>query len=977
MGYRRALLVRWSRRDRLAVLVVALTVAFLTGTALVVLAVGTSTAGIAADLDGVGTATHYDSVAVAQTAAGPGDVVLPLAEVTVDGARTTVVGVPEGASLPAEADVSLRAGEGTTLATLSEPASHRLVGASRAVPVSVSPRVARSSPFPADWYVSDVTTAERLGPTGALVVGPAATVPEAGVPLRGVLAFFLAGTAEALAALTVAAFVGGTLVAVTTYSVTRMTVRDRLDAIRVLRSTGATPGTIRRLFAARAGLQLGIAVALGYALGTILTTVAVTVAVAVGLPTSLSIRVTGRALRVLLPVYGGVLVVGVGAALLAVHPAVTRAPARLGETPNRGGGWLPAPLRPSLLDTRALVPTAATLTALVTFLLVVASLGSVAAPLAASEGAVVTEPGSTHPVASRVPAEYAEVFRERGIAASPEILLFSVRDGQPFPARGANYTAFASVTDARLVRGERPTSRHDAVIGEDLAETLGVAPGDTLLLGGSVRPAVTRVAVVGVFDAPGSHDDQLVVPLATARDLHSMGPEQVQFIRAERLPEVRGQEGSGVGVVEVQPPAVVAAGRPAEVRVTLRNDGLSRETFETTASLGEDTAPIRVTLGPAQQQTVTVSLQADEPGEARLAVANTSKPIRVRPADAILLESVTAEAPPGSEPLVRVRGVDGAPVSGAVVQVGNRTMRTDADGTVRVPLIEPGPTTVTATRANRSANATIQVREGAPRALTTDLAVRPSQPSVVTRPEATITVQNPWNRTLNRTLTTSGPGTSETRTVSLAAGARTPYAVPFSRQSPGTYEVTVAAGGRTLAETTYRVRGDDRIAAALATSGRSGSTGVGEAAAVAFGNLELALGALVVLGLLMAVGGTGATFAQAVHARRQTVGISRATGATPRQIALEVLGDAIRLGVVASALALVLGTLALVAFGELGLLTVYGVRVSTTPDPLVLVGVAVGAVTVTLVGAGVAVAGLLAASPASLLSGVSGGVPDE
>lgn len=62
MGYRRALVLRWSRRDRLAALVVALSVAFLVGTTLVVLAAGTQTAGMAAEFGSTGHVTHYDSL---------------------------------------------------------------------------------------------------------------------------------------------------------------------------------------------------------------------------------------------------------------------------------------------------------------------------------------------------------------------------------------------------------------------------------------------------------------------------------------------------------------------------------------------------------------------------------------------------------------------------------------------------------------------------------------------------------------------------------------------------------------------------------------------------------------------------------------------------------------------------------------------------------------------------------------------------
>ena len=79
MSYRRALLFRWSREDRLAVAVVAVTVAFLVGTTLFVFAASTQTATLAADFESTGSATYYESTAEAEAAAPPDAVVLPVA----------------------------------------------------------------------------------------------------------------------------------------------------------------------------------------------------------------------------------------------------------------------------------------------------------------------------------------------------------------------------------------------------------------------------------------------------------------------------------------------------------------------------------------------------------------------------------------------------------------------------------------------------------------------------------------------------------------------------------------------------------------------------------------------------------------------------------------------------------------------------------------------------------------------------------
>lgn len=61
MGYQQALLRRWSRRDRLAVLVIAVTVAFPTGATVLLFAVGAQTASVAAKFD---TPSPYQADAV-------------------------------------------------------------------------------------------------------------------------------------------------------------------------------------------------------------------------------------------------------------------------------------------------------------------------------------------------------------------------------------------------------------------------------------------------------------------------------------------------------------------------------------------------------------------------------------------------------------------------------------------------------------------------------------------------------------------------------------------------------------------------------------------------------------------------------------------------------------------------------------------------------------------------------------------------
>jgi hypothetical protein len=260
--------------------------------------------------------------------------------------------------------------------------------------------------------VTDPDTVESVGATSAFVVRQAGTTR--GVPLLGALAFFVRGTGQALRALAAVAGGAALLVGVTVFSVSRMSVRDRLPTIRIVRATGAAPGTVLGVFTLRAALLTGVGVALGYAVGVVVASGAVTAAVAVGLPTTLSVRVSGRAVDVLVPLYWALLAVGVLAGAAAVRPAVRSPPGRLTDDVSPASGaderstvgsrlaarlpWSPAALSlpsatpaPSLLRWRAFVPTAATLTAFVLFAVLVSSMAGTVAPLASAEGATITE----------------------------------------------------------------------------------------------------------------------------------------------------------------------------------------------------------------------------------------------------------------------------------------------------------------------------------------------------------------------------------------------------------------------------------------------------------------------------------------------------------------------------------------------------------------------------------------------------------
>lgn len=986
MSYRRALIGRWSRRERLAVAVLAMAVAFLVGTTILLVAASTGTTAIASEFTPAGSATFHDSPEAARRTAPSDAVVLPMARIrTADGQEAWVIARPSTNTTAARL---VGTGEGTTLGTLDGPAERTLIGADTRQTLTVTPRGNRGG-FPPWWYVADRETVRQLGPTGALVVSPGAgtdaTGPEEGVPLQGALAFFLLGSQEAVTLLGVVATGAGLLVAVVVWSIIRMTVRDRMLTVRVARATGATPGAILATFTARATLVTGAGLAAGYCLGVIAVNVAVNIAIFLGVPVALPLTVTNRTVRLLVPLLGGLGLTGVVGGAIAAWPVVRRQPRALavGVSGNprhhsgRQGGLNWEILRPKILDKRALVPTAATLTAFVTVIVIIAAMTGVLAPLSADTGGTITEPGATHPVSSTVPETYVADLRKEGISASGEILAFTVVDGQPFLVRGAEYPAFATVTDAQLVAGRAPERPDEAVIGQDLARTLGVGVGETLTLGGSTQPAVTRVEVVGIFAASGPYEGELVVPLPTARVLSGEPPGTVQFVRATRLPETE----EGVEVVRLDVPGGVAANDTVAVRVTVQNTAVEPRARNVTVTLRDQTETRRVRLGPGERSAVTITLPTGAPGTAEVRVGALSERVRIGDRPGIVIE-IPSPVPPNSSPLVRVVTRDGQPVENASVIVGNQTTRTDAEGRTRIDLDREDDVTVVAKAGGRTTDRMVQVTPEATRQLQVSLTVRPLRPDLRTRPQIAVRLWNPWNRTLGQRILMTAPGPGLTgngtvidRDLTLERGTSRTITARLPRRPPGVYEITARVNGEVSVRTEYRVLGDQRIAAAVASSRGAGSTGLSQAIETVVGNLRVVLAVLLGLAGLMTVGGTTAAFAQAVHARRHTVGIHRATGAEPRHVLGSVLLDALRIGAAAVGIAVLLATVAVGVLNQTGVLSVFGIRLVPEITPVLVVTVLIGPIVVTLLGAGLATLGLLATQPYSLLSTSRGNLP--
>lgn len=979
MSYRRALLAGWSGRDRLAVLVIAVCAAFLVGSIVVLLAIsgqttamaqehGTETAVQLTDAPPTG-AAGSDPAAGASTANANGTTV-PLATVTVDGSTRTLVGIPSGGTLGVEPP------DGVTGRLTGDRAT--IVGADANRSLAVETQAA-DGPFPDSWLVTNATIAGDLGADRGLVIEATdSPAPDDGAPVNGALGFFLVGTRQLLALLGVVCIGVAVLVGVVVFSVTRMTVRDRRSTIEVLRATGASRRRIGLLVAGRAALLTVAGVTLGYAIGMIVPNAAATMAVTLGLPVGLPLSVDARTAGLVGIVLLAIVAVGAIAGGLAARSAVRGAPLdAAGNSTAAANDW---PGGPSLLSGGAVIPTTATLTVFVAFALVVVALagvvGGIGAAGAQSSGAIV-EPDAVHPVDSQVPATYADQLEASGATASPEILLFLVHDGQAVPARGVDFESYRSVTDAAVVAGRSPNATDEAVIGTDLADTIGVDPGDELALGGSTTDAVGTVEVVGTYEADGVADDHLLVSLPLARHLADVPPGQANLVRYDRAPA--GIANDSVVAVGLSAPQQAALGETVPVELRVRNVGSTASSRTITARFGDDTRRTSITLDAGEQQTVEFSFRAGDAGTRTVRVASLTWSVDVVAPETLTLAPLPERGPPNASLGVAVRSVGGDAVESAAISIGDKSAATDASGEARVRLpTEPGTYTIRATAGNRSATHEIRVDPDATR----DAAVRlvtPERTSVFTAPTATLRIANPWQTPLDRTVTIDAPGVDSTESVQLDPGADRTITHTLDRRPPGRYGVsaTVTAAGAGVEQSVdreltagYVVTGDDRLASAIASSGAvEGGTAGGDVVSRAFGNVWLVLGTLVVLGALMTVGSTIAAFADAVQARRGDVGVHRAVGASPIQIARLVLGDALRICVPAVLASVGLAIVALHLLARLGVLTVFGVSVSPSASPAIVLGLAACALGLALAGAGVVAWRYTSVDPSRLLGG--------
>lgn len=115
---------------------------------------------------------------------------------------------------------------------------------------------------------------------------------------------------------------------------------------------------------------------------------------------------------------------------------------------------------------------------------------------------------------------------------SPEILVFTAIHDSPVVIRGATRDAFLRLESA-VVLEEAPSILPGAYAGEGLARRLGLRLGDSIALVGSGAPRLAVLRIDGIFSAPTTARDELLLDLETARSLSGLTERVYHSIRVK------------------------------------------------------------------------------------------------------------------------------------------------------------------------------------------------------------------------------------------------------------------------------------------------------------------------------------------------------------------------------------------------------------------------------------------------------------
>ncbi len=139
---------------------------------------------------------------------------------------------------------------------------------------------------------------------------------------------------------------------------------------------------------------------------------------------------------------------------------------------------------------------------------------------------ITSAPNSRNPDEKMADGIAAQDFTE---AVSPEIYSLCVIGDVPVPVRGVRIKDFLKFDNLSILEGNITDS--PVLLGAKLSKRLNIHASEEIVLTGSTHPCVQILTIDGVF--LGSNDDELLVPLETARKTVGMQGKEVSVIRVK------------------------------------------------------------------------------------------------------------------------------------------------------------------------------------------------------------------------------------------------------------------------------------------------------------------------------------------------------------------------------------------------------------------------------------------------------------
>jgi hypothetical protein len=410
-------------------------------------------------------------------------------------------------------------------------------------------------------------------------------------------------------------------------------------------------------------------------------------------------------------------------------------------------------------------------------------------------------------------------------------------------------------------------------------------------------------------------------------------------------------------------------GQQGAIRLELGYNGTQRDAF--------------AVVDGRETRTATLNVAYATPGQYNVTLNRFQRIVRVIDGEGLRLSQLPDRSPPGETILIRARNRSGVAVPGVRFRIGDASATTGMNGTAQVTVpSEPGAYSLRSRVVGQTVHERdLRVQENASRSVFLELGVAPERVQILDETRVTATAYNPWGRTISREVVLRQQGKTVGRLLVEAepgenvSGSTTVEPVVRGGE---TQQVSALIGGETVANASYTVSVPDRLAALLVRRGLyEPGSGIASSLNQLIGNFQLLQGTLLGLGFLMGVGTTATVVIQAVHARRRTLGIQQATGASPGEVIRIILGDGLRLGVVASVAGILGGYAGLTLLVETGYTVLFGVRIAPLASVWLIGGLLVGGILLVGTSALIAAWWVLRVNPGALLTGSTRRTPDE